>query len=103
MKPLWPSHYRPPRHSLVEFVADQFGVTPALIRGPRRYAALVDARAVISKVLRERGEISYPVIGRVLGNRDHTTIIHYCKTFDKRAERNPMVSDIFRRARLASS
>jgi chromosomal replication initiation ATPase DnaA len=41
----------------------------------RGHRGLVEARQLIAFVLRERYKLSYPHLGRLLGDRDHTTIM----------------------------
>ena len=40
---------------------------------------MVRIRGIIIYILRKYGELSFPIIARLLGNRDHTTIIHAYK------------------------
>lgn len=58
-------------------VGAHFGTTPMLLRGPRRERALAQARfAAVALILELCPALSLPQIGRALGGRDHTTIIH---------------------------
>jgi len=43
---------------------------------PSRKKELVDIRDLVVFILREYAGMSYPAIGRLLGGRDHTTIMH---------------------------
>lgn len=52
------------------------GVSAADIRGPRRDRFLVLRRKFICRKMRAEG-YSLKAIGRALGNRHHTTIMHY--------------------------
>lgn len=61
---------------VIAIVARYFGITQSALRGPVRRKTLVLARSVAVYLLRTLSEISYAEIGRVLGNRDHTTIMH---------------------------
>jgi chromosomal replication initiator protein len=62
---------------ILEAVSREFGTTPKLLKGPRRDRQLVLARfAAVALVLELCPELSLPAIGRLLGQRDHTTIIH---------------------------
>jgi chromosomal replication initiation ATPase DnaA len=78
MKPLWPAHYRPPRRALVHIIDDvceREKISRDDLLGPRKLRHLCRARAAIAVELRSYG-LSYPTIGRVLGGRDHTTIMN---------------------------
>jgi hypothetical protein len=83
---------------LIQTVSDIFDVSYGEIIGEGRARPFVEARAVIVQVLRQRGW-SYPRIGKLLGNRDHTTIMHAHDTFGIHAKRNPLVAATFNRLR----
>ena len=61
---------------IVAVVARYFGVTQAALRGPTRRKSLVFARGVAVYLLRTLTGASYARIGRELGKRDHSTIMH---------------------------
>lgn len=44
--------------------------------GKHRWAPLVRARSAVIYVMRARDELSYPQIGKRIGDRDHSTVIH---------------------------
>lgn len=73
---------------VIDSVALDFFVRPHEITGGMRWPHLVDARCVVSLILRARGW-SFPRIGRLLGGRDHSTIIHAVDMGDIYARRNP--------------
>lgn len=60
---------------IVTGLADIMGVLPFEITGQARDRRLARARWAAMVALRRRG-FSTPQIGRQLGNRDHTTVIH---------------------------
>lgn len=60
---------------LVEMAAVTFNVPPATITGPIRSRKYVQARFAVMWVAREVFALSTPVIGRALGNRDHSTVL----------------------------
>jgi chromosomal replication initiator protein len=61
---------------IVAVVARYFGVTQAALRGPARRKSLVFARSVAVYLLRTMTGVSYAQIGKELGKRDHSTIMH---------------------------
>lgn len=85
---------RLPIDLLLASVAQTFGVSVADIRGKSRQAIHVDARSVLTTILRDRG-VSYPVIGRLLGGRDHSCAINSARNFAYYARRNPLVMDAY--------
>lgn len=61
--------------------------TPMQILGPGRSRHVSFARAAIAYWARRLSGLSLPQIGRALGNRDHTTILHYRNVYPaKRAK-----------------
>jgi len=83
---------------LIQVVADAFNISYGELIGDGRSRRYVEARAIVIQVLRERGW-SYPRIGKLLGGRDHSTIIHAWDTFDIHAKRNPLVAAVFNQYR----
>lgn len=68
-------------------LAKAAGLTLREIRGKRRDAKVVFVRHAIAYWAVRRTELSYPSIGRLMGGRDHTTILHAAKTYPaKRAK-----------------
>ncbi len=53
-----------------------YGFTVEEITSKSRQRPLVTARQVGMYVVRELTDLSYPNIGRVFGDRDHTTVMH---------------------------
>lgn len=97
---MFPSWYKPPRRNrmpadeMIRVVARHYGVKPRQVSGACREPAMVKARSIVAKILRERG-VSYPVIGRVLGGRDHSTIVHMIHTWDSRTKYNPEMIPLY--------
>lgn len=81
---------------IVAKIACEMEVTTADITGPSRSTACIHARALAIKAMRVRG-ISYPAIGRRLGGRDHSTIIHAERRFADYAKIDPTMNDILER------
>lgn len=61
---------------IVAAVADYFKLDLSLLLGKRRDKNIVLARHVAMYLIREETQRPWAEIGRELGNRDHTTIIH---------------------------
>lgn len=68
----WPHR----RTLLLPEVARLWQIEPAVLTGPSRLRYHVLARAAAVLVLRETPEMSYPDIGRMLGGRDHSTVLN---------------------------
>jgi hypothetical protein len=82
---------------LIKSVAFDFDVEPEDILGAARRAHLVDARAVVAKLLKDWGRHSFPEIGQALGGRDHSTVINAVQKFAWYAKRNPLVRQSYQR------
>lgn len=86
---------------MIHVAAQIFEVSDAEIIGPARHRAVLLARQAIYLVAIEAGRWSTPQIGRVIGGRDHSTILHGRITATERAKRDPAYSsqiDQLRRA-----
>ena len=57
-------------------MADHFGLTPLDITSQRRSKDIVYPRQITMYLCRSMMDIPLQSIGKVLGGRDHTTIIH---------------------------
>lgn len=70
--------------ALIRLAAELTHRTPAEIIGKGKHRPVVHIRWAIINALRKQGK-SLPEIGRVMGNRDHTTILHaLVQTADRR-------------------
>lgn len=69
---------------MLEEVAEQTGFTKHEIIGPQRNVDLVAARHYLMWRLRRETTWSLPEIGRFLGGRDHTTVLHGVRKWDQR-------------------
>jgi nitric oxide reductase activation protein len=63
-------------HRVVEIVAKFFGLSVNDMRSHVRSRQLVYARHIAMYLAREMTPKSLPIIGRELGGRDHTTVMH---------------------------
>jgi len=61
---------------IVKIVSNYYGLSDEVIYEKTRRREIVKARQVAMYLLREDFNISYPLIGQKLGDRDHTTVIH---------------------------
>jgi chromosomal replication initiator protein len=67
---------RPTLPEIISLVARHYGVQQRLLKSNSRKQRLVRARATAIYLARELSDASYEQIGRALGGRDHTTIMH---------------------------
>lgn len=73
------------RDAILRDVCERYGVELADVKGKSRIPRLVLPRHEACYRLKHEAGLSYQRIGRILGGRDHSTIIHGA---NKHAERN---------------
>ena len=73
---------------IINVVAEHFGVKPEDITSKKRNSEFVQPRQVVMYLCRELTDISYINIGKLLGKKDHTTIIHGVKKITEELQMN---------------
>ena len=63
--------------------ARHFGIDEDVLIGQSRKKEIVRMRDIMVYVLREYGNLSFPVIAKIIGNRDHTAVIHSFRKMEK--------------------
>ena len=61
---------------IIRVVAEHYGVNPEDITSKKRNSEFVQPRQVVMYLCRELTDTSFTNIGKLLGKKDHTTIIH---------------------------
>ena len=67
---------------IMQTVSDYYGLTMDDITGPTRKREITVPRQIAMFLTREMTGMSLPQIGHVFGGRDHTTVLHSCKTVE---------------------
>ena len=62
--------------AVISAVSEHFGITTEQIRGKGRRKMTVLSRQVAMYLLREETDLSFTAIGKILGGRDHSTVLH---------------------------
>lgn len=62
---------------IITVVANQFGINPADMMLKTRLQQIVIARSLLINVLRDKYAMPFTKIAVILGNKDHTTMIHH--------------------------
>lgn len=70
------------------------GVTDMI--SPRRNAESVRARHIAIHLIRRMTDLSFPKIGLVMGDRDHTTIMHALEAIQAQIAADPRLADFVR-------
>ncbi len=79
------SAHRPPRAAaILSATANHFDLPQDDLLSRRRDARTAGARQVAMYLMRNDGRETLPEIGRVLGGRDHTTVLHGCNKIERR-------------------
>src|SRR3989344_9169955 len=77
---------------IVSVFAKYFGVDKRLIESKTRKSDVVAKRDIIVYALRKYAEMSFPAIGKLIGGRDHTTVLHSFRKIEKRIKQDPELS-----------
>ena len=67
---------------IINVVAEHFGVRPEDIVSKKRNSEFVQPRQVVMYLCRELTNVSQVNIGKILGKKDHTTVIHGVKKIE---------------------
>lgn len=78
-------------------VADHFGVSVKDLTSKRRTKRVTLPRQIGMYLSRKLTGASYPTIGSHFGGRDHTTVLHACKSIARRLESDVELSDSVRK------
>jgi chromosomal replication initiator protein len=73
----------PPATDILAAVARYYGLPKAKLTSSSRQQSTVLARAVAIYLIRQLTPLSYDQIGRMLGGRDHTTVLHNFRRIDR--------------------
>jgi hypothetical protein len=85
-----PPEHKPRWLQIVDAVALECGVSRSHILGTYRRARIVRARHLAMYVVEETSpQISLPVLGRLFGGRDHTTVLHAIRKAEQRRKTEP--------------
>jgi chromosomal replication initiator protein len=68
-----------PAAKIINAVADYYSLSPDDITGKKRDLKTSRARHVVMYLLRQQNHTNLSEIGKILGNRDHSTVIHGCE------------------------
>lgn len=87
-------------NDVVEKVARYYDIDQTSIYEKTRRKEIVKPRQIIMYILREDFQISYPAIGKKLGGRDHTTVIHSCEKIKNELKGNDELEEEITQVRL---
>ncbi|MBM3257815.1 MAG: chromosomal replication initiator protein DnaA [Candidatus Nealsonbacteria bacterium] len=64
---------------IIETVASHFNLSTTALNGGRKNKNVVEPRQIAMFLLREETDRSFEQIGKDLGGKDHSTVVHACK------------------------
>lgn len=82
---------------LAETVCEFYAISMEDLKGARRQKELVRPRQILMYLLKNELGMTFPVIGREIGGRDHTTAIHAVNKIEKEMKRLPETLDELQR------
>ncbi len=93
VKSIIKNNVKPKKHlaveEIVKIVSGYYNIEPELIYDKTRKKEIVYVRQIIMYMLREFFNISFPGIGKEIGGRDHTTVMHSCEKVREEMKENP--------------
>ena len=91
---IYPDHPKEITPSLIiEVVAEHCGIHPEDIVSKKRNAEFVEPRQIVMYLCRELTDTSLTNIGKILGKKDHTTVIHGVKKMEEEIPVNKELSN----------
>ncbi len=77
---------------VLKIVSNFYDISLDKIKGDSRRKDLVKARQITMYILRELVKLSYPAIGEVFNNKDHTTVMHSCKKIIEEKQKDSVLN-----------
>lgn len=74
--------------ALLQIVSEYFGVPIKEITGKKRTKDIANIRMIAMYLARECLSLSFPIIGKSIGKRDHTTVMHAHKQVTQKMEKD---------------
>ena len=88
-----------PVEEIQQRVAEEFGISRAELVGSSRARTPLRARQVAVLLTRETTDLSLPQIGRLYGDRDHTTILNSLRRAERGVADEPELAELVARLR----
>jgi hypothetical protein len=85
-------------HTIIKCVTELTGISVVNIQSDQRARDIVHARFIVVGLARTYTRYSLPRIGRALGSRDHSTIIHATHRCNALVQSDPEFATLYSRA-----
>lgn len=89
---LWTPQTQVTLEAIQKLVAEYFDISVSEMRSEKRQRKIVRPRQIAMSLAKELTQYSLPEIGKAFGGRDHSTVIHSCKTITKLKNDDPQVN-----------
>lgn len=80
---------------IIKVVCEYFKVTEKDLKSDKRYRTVSLPRNLAMFIIREIHKKSFPEIAELFGGKHHTTVIHACKTMDKKIRDDKELESIY--------
>ena len=87
------NEYIPTPESIIEYIAKYFGLDSEVLQGQSRGRDIVNARQIAMYLIRRMTNLSLNDIGKVFGDRDHTTVLHSLDKVEKQMRSDPAFAE----------
>lgn len=78
---------------IISIVAKHYRITQDDLVGSRRNKEFIHPRRLTMYLIRSELKYSYPQVGRAVGGKDHSTVMHALKQFDKELVKDSVIQD----------
>lgn len=79
---------------IIKVVSDHFGITPSDITSHKRNKEIVYPRQIVMFLCRKLTYVPLISIGKLLGNRDHSTVVHGADKISDEVKKNPSTKEL---------
>ena len=71
---------------IIDAVCDEFELPMSDILSSRRTKDIIIPRQIVMYLAKQLTPMSFPAIGRLIGGRDHSTVMHGCAAIERKME-----------------
>ena len=87
------NEYIPTPESIIEYISKYFGIEPDVLQGQSRSRDITNARQIAMYLIRRMTNLSLKDIGKALGNRDHSTVMHSLEKVEAQMRSDPAFAE----------
>ena len=87
------AEYIPSPEAILDYISKYYKIEESVITGQSRIRAVMSARQAAIYLIRSMTSLSLDEIGKLFGNRDHTTIMHSIDQVEKKMDKEPAYAE----------